>query len=74
MTGHAVPVVRSPEVGRDHHGGVRQGRAAATLKITPEKSTFWIARVPPYTNRHLEDLRSRLRRHKAFHEEIIGKS
>jgi hypothetical protein len=44
------------------------------LRVWPKKPTFWIARVPPYTNTHLDDLRSRLRRRAGFREEAIGQS
>lgn len=44
------------------------------LRISPRRNTFWIARVPPYTNSHLNDLRSRLRRRAGFREEVIGQS
>lgn len=44
------------------------------LRIRPKRSRFWIARVPPYTNAHLDDLRIRLRRRAGFREEVIGRS
>ncbi|MBI3680102.1 MAG: hypothetical protein HY235_06865 [Acidobacteria bacterium] len=44
------------------------------LRVTPEKSRFWIAHVPPYTNEHLEKLRSTIARHGAFREEKTGRT
>ena len=44
------------------------------LRIRPKRSRFWIARVPPYTNAQLDDLRMRLRRRAGFREEVIGRS
>ncbi len=41
-----------------------------TLKVTPERSTFWVAHTPPYTNEHLEALRKQPGKHEA----VIGKT
>lgn len=40
------------------------------LWITPRQSRFWIAHVPPYTNRNFAALRRRVRR--AMQETVIG--
>ncbi|MDX1979859.1 MAG: M14-type cytosolic carboxypeptidase [Bryobacteraceae bacterium] len=45
-----------------------------TLKITPNKSRFWIAHTPPYTLRHLNRLRAVAGKQPSFQEEVIGKS
>lgn len=44
------------------------------LLITPEKSTFWIAHVAPYTHEQLSKLRGDVSKSPAFSEERIGKS
>ncbi|MBI3208513.1 MAG: hypothetical protein HYZ37_06385 [Candidatus Solibacter usitatus] len=44
------------------------------LEVTPAAARFWIAHVAPYTNAHLDRLRQRARRSRAFREEKIGKS
>jgi len=44
------------------------------LLITPEKASFWIAHVAPYTNEHLMKLRADISKHPSFSEEKIGKS
>jgi hypothetical protein len=45
-----------------------------TLRITPEKTRFWIAHVPPYTSQELSWLRGSVARHPDFQEQIIGKT
>jgi hypothetical protein len=44
------------------------------LLISPQKSTFWIAHVVPYTNQNLVKLRNDISKNAAFSEEKIGKS
>jgi hypothetical protein len=45
-----------------------------TLHITPQRTRFWIAHVPPYTARDLLRLRADAIRHPDFHEQVIGKT
>ncbi len=44
------------------------------LRIRPAGSRFWIAHVPPYTNRNLRRLRDEIAGHPNFQEEAIGKT
>jgi hypothetical protein len=44
------------------------------LHLNPSASVFWIAHVPPYTNRHLAALETHCRAHPAFSHELIGKT
>jgi hypothetical protein len=44
------------------------------LRIRPQRSRFWIAHTPPYTNETLEALRSEITGRSGFHEEVIGKT
>jgi Cytosolic carboxypeptidase N-terminal domain/Zinc carboxypeptidase len=45
-----------------------------TVRVTPTARRFWIAHVPPYTNEDLARLRSDIKGHPDFHEDVIGKS
>ena len=44
------------------------------LRIQPRGNRFWIAHCPPYTNQSLSRLRSEIKGHRDFHEEVIGKT
>jgi hypothetical protein len=44
------------------------------LLIRPQSARFWVAHVPPYTNRNLTKLRDEIRENPNFHEEMIGKT
>lgn len=41
------------------------------LRISPKKDLFWIAHVPPYTNKNLNELRSWARGKQGFREEQL---
>lgn len=44
------------------------------VRLTPRAEPVWLARLPPYTNRHLEKLLSEVRDNTALQIERIGKS
>lgn len=44
------------------------------IRLTPEKSTLWLARTPPYTNRHLTALLQEFHGSKALRNKSIGKT
>lgn len=44
------------------------------LRFTPERSPVWIAHIPPYTNRNLEDLLHEFRQNPNLKREVVGKS
>jgi hypothetical protein len=46
----------------------------ATMKFRPERSTVWIAHVPPYTTSHLQRLLTEVNRHPHALVEVIGQT
>ena len=45
-----------------------------SIRVRPSAHRFWIAHVPPYTNENLVRLRTDIKHHPDFHEEVIGKT
>lgn len=45
-----------------------------SLRVTPGAQRFWIAHVPPYTSEDLARLRTDIKRHPDFQEQVIGKT
>lgn len=44
------------------------------LRLTPRHNQLWIAHVPPYTNRNLQQLLQEFRTHRALKQQTIGKT
>lgn len=44
------------------------------VRFTPSKSSFWIARIAPYTGKHLERLLGSIRSTPNVKEEVVGKT
>ncbi|MCS7026843.1 MAG: M14-type cytosolic carboxypeptidase [Bryobacteraceae bacterium] len=44
------------------------------VRVIPQAAVFWLAHVPPYTNRDLMALEKECQNHPAFQRQIIGKS
>lgn len=47
---------------------------ALRLRFTPQKDRMWIAHVPPYTNRNLENLLESFRKHPHLKRASVGKT
>jgi hypothetical protein len=75
ITGATPPVISYDAKNWAHVHSVEYDKAEPKLRlnITPERSRFWVAHTPPYTNTDLEQLRRDALAGGA-REQIIGKS
>lgn len=76
ITKDTPPVISENQVAWRHVDDVEYdaNEPRLRLKLVPRMPVFWIAHVPPYTNRHLVALESECRKHPAFSSEVIGRT
>jgi len=76
IRGDTPPLVSYDRRTWTHVKEVRFDEAAKTLRVIvePEKSTFWIAHIEPYTGARLDALLGRVRAHPDLKIETIGRT
>ena len=76
VTKDTVPVFSDDSVRWQHFKTVDYDPAEPRMRLrfTPRGNRAWVAHVPPYTNRHLQELLSEIGRHPHLRREVIGKS
>lgn len=76
IRGDTPPLISYDRKEWTHVKDVRFDDATKTLRltVTPEKSTFWIAHIEPYTGARLDALLERSRPHRDLKIETIGKT